>query len=152
MTKTYSTPSTARRALKNVLAKAGVELEAVTHEIRTEDGQSMNIVEYSETLADVDMEQLAGVAKVTHPAQDDKLDAAIEESVENARPSNRYVRERSKIEDPCAMVHDIASGMFAENPQVTRKEVVEACRRRGIAYGTARTQYQKWFAAHQQKG
>lgn len=42
---------------------------------------------------------------------------------------------------PTKLVWDIADKM----PGAKRKEVVEACVAAGIAYGTARTQYQHWF-------
>jgi hypothetical protein len=37
--------------------------------------------------------------------------------------------------------------MSAANPAVTRKQVIEECTKRGIAFYTARTQYQQWLTA-----
>lgn len=56
----------------------------------------------------------------------------------------------SSIKLPTKKVWDIADKMFAEaeknnNPAPKRKEVIEECVRQGIAYGTARTQFQHWF-------
>lgn len=42
---------------------------------------------------------------------------------------------------PTKLVWAIADSM----PGATRKEVTEECVKQGIAYGTARTQYQHWF-------
>lgn len=51
----------------------------------------------------------------------------------------------SVCERPTKKVWDIADKM----PKATRKEVMEECVRQGVAYGTARTQYQAWFKASQ---
>lgn len=55
-----------------------------------------------------------------------------------------YIRGNSTIGGACAMVHGIATKMTAENPGVSRKEIMAACMEAGVTYGTARTQYQKW--------
>ncbi len=47
----------------------------------------------------------------------------------------------STIKLPTKKVWDIADKM----PGAKRKDVIEACVQQGIAYGTARTQYQHWF-------
>lgn len=47
---------------------------------------------------------------------------------------------------PTKLVWDIADCM----PKASRKEVMEECVRQGVAYGTARTQYQAWFKASQE--
>lgn len=54
-----------------------------------------------------------------------------------------YVSEVSSAEGPTKRVWTIADSM----PGAKRKEVIEACRQAGVAFGTARTQYQKWFSA-----
>ena len=51
----------------------------------------------------------------------------------------------SSVIRPTKMVWEIADSM----PKASRKEVMEECVRRGIAYGTSRTQYQAWFKASQ---
>jgi hypothetical protein len=53
----------------------------------------------------------------------------------------------SSIPKPTKQVWFIADEMVAANPQVTRKEVQAECVKRGIASGTARTQYQAWLTA-----
>ena len=49
----------------------------------------------------------------------------------------------AKKNGPCARVWEIADSM-ADAP---RGEVVDACISKGINPSTARTQYQRWFAA-----
>lgn len=46
---------------------------------------------------------------------------------------------------PTKLVWEIADQM----PKASRKEVMAACVEAGVAYGTARTQYQAWFKASQ---
>lgn len=57
------------------------------------------------------------------------------------------IKRKSDIERPTKAVWHIADEMFAANPQVRRKDVIAECVRRGIAFYTARTQYQQWLAA-----
>lgn len=55
--------------------------------------------------------------------------------------NERYTKkEFSDIESPCRRVWVIADSMEGAR----RKEVIEACVANGIAYNTARTQYQHW--------
>lgn len=56
------------------------------------------------------------------------------------------VKHKSDIERPTKTVWHIADEMSAANPQVRRKDVIAECVRRGIAFYTARTQYQQWLA------
>lgn len=49
----------------------------------------------------------------------------------------------SSVSKPTKLVHIIASEM----PGASRKEVIEACIKAGIAPGTARTQYQAFYSA-----
>lgn len=56
----------------------------------------------------------------------------------------------SSVLKPTKLVWVIADEMYAEaqnagKPMPTRKEVQDECVRRGIASGTARTQFQHWF-------
>lgn len=65
----------------------------------------------------------------------DKLADAQAVNVDPARP------RMSTAQRPTKLVWDIADKM----PGAKRKEVIEACVAAGIAYGTARTQYQHWY-------
>jgi len=47
---------------------------------------------------------------------------------------------KSTANRPCTLVWEIADAM----PGAKRKEVIEACVKAGVAYYTARTQYQQW--------
>lgn len=56
----------------------------------------------------------------------------------------KEIRHASEAIRPTKLVWQIADDMKAENPAVTRREVLAECDRRGIAFYTARTQYQVW--------
>lgn len=55
------------------------------------------------------------------------------------------VVHESTAERPCKLVWHIADEMVAANPAVRRKDVLAACVARGVAFYTARTQYQQWL-------
>ena len=60
------------------------------------------------------------------------------------------LRGKSSTESPVAKVWMKSDAMVAAVPQenrAKRSEVVEACQADGIAYYTARTQFQAWFTA-----
>jgi len=67
--------------------------------------------------------------------------AELEEPKKTKKPA--YIHEASVAEGPTKRVWAIADSM----PGAKRKDVIEACRKVGIAFGTARTQYQKWYKA-----
>ena len=52
---------------------------------------------------------------------------------------------QSTIERPCKMVFQIADEMLATRPNAKRKDILAVCVEYGIAYYTARTQYQSWL-------
>lgn len=58
--------------------------------------------------------------------------------------------KKSIIPNPSKTVWVIADEMITINPSVTRKEVIERCIGSGIAFYTARTQYQQWRQARKE--
>jgi DNA-directed RNA polymerase subunit RPC12/RpoP len=71
---------------------------------------------------------------------------AIPVKAEKAPGKSIEVKNRSTVERPTKLVWHIADEMSAANPQVRRKDVIAECVSRGIAFYTARTQYQQWLA------
>lgn len=65
-------------------------------------------------------------------------DALANQQAVNTNPLKPRV---SVVDRPTKLVWDIADNM----PDAKRKDVIAACVLKGIAYGTARTQYQHWF-------
>jgi hypothetical protein len=54
-------------------------------------------------------------------------------------------RVQSTVASPVKLVWQIATDMKAKDPNVRRKDVVDACVKAGVALHTARTQFQRWF-------
>lgn len=57
------------------------------------------------------------------------------------------IKTVSDIERPTKAVWHIADELSQANPSVRRKDVIAECVNRGVAYNTARTQYQQWLTA-----
>lgn len=78
-----------------------------------------------------------------------ELDAGLAKADREANASMGVDAAKPRIsicERPTKKVWDIADSM----PKASRKDVMAECVRQGIAYGTARTQYQAWFKASQE--
>lgn len=80
--------------------------------------------------------------EVSLPPSDQLVDELDMLGVAPRKPT--YVSEASTAERPTKHVWAIADSM----PGAARKEVIAACREAGIAFGTARTQYQQWYKAN----
>lgn len=70
---------------------------------------------------------------------------AIEAKVETktktkAKAEAKVIENRSRVEKPCRLVWDLADSM----PGARRKDVIAAAEAKGVAFYTARTQYQLW--------
>jgi hypothetical protein len=50
---------------------------------------------------------------------------------------------KSKAENPVQLVWELASA----NPKLRRRDIINLCLAKGVAFYTARTQYQLWRAA-----
>jgi hypothetical protein len=71
---------------------------------------------------------------------------AVADQEEKKAPAVKAdVVHESTAERPCKLVWHIADEMVAANPAVRRKDVLAACVARGVAFYTARTQYQQWL-------
>lgn len=76
---------------------------------------------------------------------------AIAEEAPKAAPKRKIeVTNESTAERPCKLVWHIADEMKAANPEVKRKEVLAECVKRGVAFYTARTQYQQWLGVQKE--
>lgn len=76
------------------------------------------------------------------------VQASIVARTENATPGGTTPATRLKksiVSDPSKSVWHIADEMFNANPDTKRKDVIKRCTDSGIAFYTARTQYQEWF-------
>lgn len=64
----------------------------------------------------------------------------------NSQPKDELLRV-SAMKGACALVWDIAGAMLAADPSVKRAAILAQCVANGIAYYTARTQYQLYRQA-----
>lgn len=138
--KTYTVKSSAHRAAK----QAGLTKDQ--YEIVEVDGQfGFQPIEVAEEpVQEATEADIAAMEKQADEQLNEEAAQAIEAPAKGkAKPE---VKNTSDIERPTKTVWHIADEMSAANPQVRRKDVIAECVRRGIAFYTARTQYQQWLA------
>ena len=88
----------------------------------------------------------AAIAEHTHHrAGDEVANAAL--VAESTEGNKKAIKRDSDIERPCKQVWHIADEMVGAK----RKDIIAACVAAGIAYYTARTQYQQWYALEENK-
>lgn len=146
--KTYSRARTAKAALAAIL-----EMHETEGAIRTSEetpGRFSAHVEIDgeiNELLNQDINNAGFTVWFNVPVDDSEEVAAMEKRAEAetaaATKGSTYIHEVSSFKGATKKVWAIADAMI----EATRKEVIEECRRQGVAYGTARTQYQAWFAA-----
>jgi hypothetical protein len=150
----YTVKSSAHRAAKQAgLTKDQYEIVEIDgkfgYRVKTEEElveelrMAEEVEEPVEEFIEAEMEQQAD------EQADERLNEEAAQAIEapakgKAKPE---VKRKSDIPRPSKTVWHIADEMVAANPNVRRKEVIEECVRRGIAYYTARTQYQQWLTA-----
>lgn len=67
--------------------------------------------------------------------------AAVEEpKAKRVKTETKPIENRSTVESPCRLVWDLADKMVG----AARKDVIAAAQEKGVAFYTARTQYQLW--------
>lgn len=120
--KAYSTKANARRAARQELGEDAVE------------DQDFELIE-------VDRQHGYRVMLGNTVTEEQKeLTAPIAGTVEDATPAESMPRNKSSVANPVQQVWAVADAM----PEAKRKDIIAACVEQGIAFFTARTQYQKW--------
>ena len=125
--KTYSTKANARRAARQQLGEQVIE------------GQDFELIEidgqygYQPTLGDL-LDKSLTDAELEKPAIST-----------DAKPVVKTPKQRNKssASNPVQLVWTMGDSM----PTAKRKEIIAACVELGVAFFTARTQYQKWKQA-----
>jgi hypothetical protein len=92
---------------------------------------------------------VASRTSVKDAAGNVKVDTAKSVLPGTPKKHREYVH-RSTVDSPTKLVWHIADEMIAKNPEVARKTVIAECVKQGIAFYTARTQYQQWLTAHRE--
>ncbi len=138
--KGYSAKAKIKKALERQAAKLPEEVEVLSVEYKKDnDGKWYGHIEI-ESANPVDMDIMAGFSVVTTQPT-----AAPADDADRPAPTNkpRGPRGHSTIFGPCYAVWITADNM----PEAKRGEVIKACQELGVAFYTARTQYQKWSRA-----
>lgn len=148
--KAYTTKSNARRAAKS----AGLEQFEI---IEVEGGFSFQAVAQEETAPAIEtpaeMDQTTFEEVQESGDLEERLDASLAVADQEAKkaPTRKIeVTNESTAERPCKLVWHIVDEMKAANPEVKRKEVLAECVKRGVAFYTARTQYQQWLGVQKE--
>lgn len=125
--KAYSTKANARRAARQELGEEAVE------------GQDFELIEI-----DGQHGYRSMLGSSATEAQEKSTDY-IAGTVEEALPAEGKPRNKSSVASPVQQVWAVADSM----PEAKRKDIIAACVEQGIAFFTARTQYQKWKQSRQ---
>jgi hypothetical protein len=129
--------------------------QVLADEIGNEDPTDQEIDESNEAQMDTiatneevqesgDLEDRLGAAFALSDAQA-KIKEAPKTTMIKVEPVAKSTTDR-----PCKLVWAIADEMFGANPNTRRKDVLEACVNRGVAFYTARTQYQQWLSVQKE--
>ena len=159
--KTYKTKASVKRAMVNELVKKGFEKEAAKVEFENE-------FEYAEKDGEFYARRIQRTKEATgaeegfkkedsrrevvyNKAGDPIVDAEADEKVEKNMVAVEI--DKSVATKPCNLVWEIAIAMNSDARKEghlppTRKQVIAMCVKAGVAYNTARTQYQAWFKAN----
>lgn len=140
--KTYSTKANARRAAKS----QGLDLNTLDFFELEENAWTWRVLAIDETSTEELSEQgytedsEAALAEEAGQLGGDQVLAEEYDGPEVAEAEAAPKLNKSTADRPCTLVWNIADAM----PGAKRKEVIEACVKAGVAYYTARTQYQQW--------
>ena len=139
-----------------------VKISQFTHEVLLLSGASWMIVDATDTVvgiypsrgaareakADYLVKLVGKICKVSDYQFEVMANPAAKAKAEpKAKKQPTPVTHVSEVVRPCQLVWDIAEGM----PGAKRGEVIAACVEAGIAFYTARTQYQQWRAVKKEE-
>lgn len=140
MTITYAAASSVTRAAKALLNKAGLAKE----DARVDVAQIVDGFVGTITV----VEGWTGSEAMEILLAQDKLNIIDEGAPAATKRKDGYIHEVSDHGGVCSEVWAICDELQADceesGEKLRRRDVIEACREAGIAYGTARTQYQRW--------
>lgn len=134
--KTYSTKSTARRGAKRAY---GESWEGDFEVLQNDDGRwyvaALDIAEVMNEINNEDTVEPVNSVELIDTEIDINIDTDTEDE---AKPA---IKRKSEIDDPCQFVWEMADKMQGQR----RKDIIQHCVDCGVAFYTARTQYQSWF-------
>lgn len=122
-------------------AEVPAEVDQATFEEVQATGDLEERLEVALAVAD----QVPNVNMIDDSDADESFIVGTEVQQAKAPTVKADIVHESTAERPCKLVWHIADEMVATNPAVRRKDVLAACVARGVAFYTARTQYQQWL-------
>ena len=152
--KTYSTKANANRAAKSQ------GLEAGTFNVIEIDGRFAIQVIEADLFDEAEAEYKALQTRQAEIAQEAEEAAAswlaafvpynpqLLPAPKKVKKSTESLPRESAVDNPVKMVWEIADRMWGQR----RKDIIAECVRLGIAYNTARTQYQAFYKVKSQEG
>lgn len=153
--KLYASKSGAQRALKSHVAKHGGKVEDYNvvesmgkFGFLDKDGNDPVLPEEKpKTKAKQKPKAKApGKGKAKKPAEKPKAKAkAAKPKAKAAKQED--IRRASEIENPVQHVWNVCEEMYAADNNVRRRDILARLDGEGVAFYTARTQYQRWYAA-----
>jgi hypothetical protein len=131
--------ATSTEAAETFALPTNGDTERMSEESLEDDGGETSSV------ADVDADEFSAAKDTLGDMQPtvEPVPPVVNETLKADKP-DADIRRKSEIVRPTKLVWDICDAVRKANPEATRKEILEECERRGIAYYTARTQYQVW--------
>lgn len=158
--KAYTTASNARRAAKSagleqfeiIEVEGGFAFQAIAQEEAIDEATFEEIQESGDLEDRLDAAlAVADASPVAFEETPSAVQAAADATLEKKAPTRKIeVTGESTVGRPCKLVWHIADDMKAANPEVKRKEVLAECVKRGVAFYTARTQYQQWLGVQKE--
>ena len=141
--KTYKAKSSVTRAAKTLLKKYP-EIIGYTAAKLIATGEWCFNVELSTTDIRPELKEIVNQYTLAKPAPapvETESKTVVVKKVKDLTEDRR----KSNITNPCRLVWDIAEKMLAEG--FKRKDIIAECEKQGVAFYTARTQYQKYTQA-----
>lgn len=141
----YTSRDAARAAKAAGLAGKVVSLKEITQSIDAAE-ETQNDETPADPIVETEAEtetQVEVVEPETETETETETDPIVEGKVETkvkTKVEPKIIENRSTAEKPCRLVWDLADSMIGAR----RKDVIAAAEAKGVAYYTARTQYQLW--------
>lgn len=143
--KAYSTKANAKRAAKS----QGLDVENLVF-VETEGGfvwEQVDVTQVESQTEEPTVDQF--IANQEQIADKIANNAVLEDPISPVGNVETFPHQ-STVLKPCKQVFYIADEMKATNPNATRSEIINECVKRGIAFYTARTQYQHWYSVQKE--
>ncbi len=140
----YTSRATARAAKSNGVEGTVVSLKEITLKIADAVDEivveEIVVEEISQVVEEIVVEEISQVVEEVAPIAENADDHFNEVTEAEHAAHRAEMSHKSTATRPCRLVWDLADSMVGAR----RKDVIAAAEAKGVAYYTARTQYQLW--------